>query len=251
MIAGRSLVLFLLLSLTAILVACIPDSPIDRASGSGNVADAESLTPIPEDGLPGVPELQLRALSQNIERGANRVAVMISLGAGLHDRVELAGAGKVEWSDGEFSDALPVPGEALLVETRRSDPTGDVFPIRLYLTNVSWRIGTDDDAEITSEEIVTQWGAFPVLSIETASRPPGFRVTYQAAGQRWVSSAVVRRDGRVFDVEGRAESFDDEYRPVAGSLRFGPDFTDLEGDLPLSASVDVRVAIGEMEIDLN
>jgi hypothetical protein len=133
----------------------------------------------------------------------------------------------------------------------RSDPTGDVFPIRLYLTNVSWRIGTDDDAEITSEEIVTQWSAFPVLSIETASRPPGFRVTYQAAGQRWVSSATVRRDGRAYEVEGRSESFDDEYRPVAGSLRFGPDFTDLEEDLPLSASVDVRVAIGEMEIDLN
>lgn len=253
MTAGRWLLAVLTLVLVGSLIACVPESDLERASGGSGGDDdaARRLTPIPESSLPELPELELRVLSVELERGADRVAAVVTLGAGAEDRIELAGTGTIEWSDGEVTDALPMPAEELTVESRRDDPSGDVVPASLVLSNISWRPAFDPDAEITRDEIITEWGTFPVLSIENASRPPGFHLNYQAAGQRWVSRAEVRRSGPPEVATGSSGSFDDEFRPLTGSLRFGPEFDDLEADLPLPARVDIRVAVKEMRIELN
>jgi hypothetical protein len=251
MMPGRALFCVLVLVAAGTLAACVPESDLERASGGRNSdRNFGSLTPIPEDGLPAVPDLQLRVLSIDTERSASRVAIMVSLGAGIDDRIEFAGTGTVEWSDGETSNALPIPGGDLLIESRRTDASGEAVPLTLNLANVTWKAGTDENAEIASDQIVTEWGSFPVLSIETASRPPGYWMNYQAVGQRWISRAQVRWDGRVYVADGSAGSFDEDFRPITGSLRFGTEFDDMESDLPLRASVDVRVAIPELSLDL-
>jgi hypothetical protein len=251
MSTGRVTLILLGTMLILLLAACVPESDLERAPG-GRVAENEdlTLTPIPEEELPEIAGLELRVAGVSIHRSAGRVTAEISLIAGIDARVEIAGAAKVEWSDGEVSDALPLPVETLLIESRRSDSSETAVPVRLHLTRLSYLAGTDVHGEMTPDEIVTEWGSFPILSVEQARRPPGWDVTYQAAGQRWISRLEVIHEGRHRPADGEAAPFADGFRPTTGTLHFGLEYEDFEGDLPLVTRVDVRVAVPEVEVEL-
>lgn len=231
------------------IAACVPESDIERVGGSsGDDADIEM---IPEDDLAEIDELQLRLLSLDTYRRAGRVAVEIAIGAGSNDDIRLADTARVEWSDGETTSALPLPGANIIIETSRSDPDEELVPVRVYLSHVTRFVGTDTDAEITSDEIVTEWGTFPVLDIERGQRPPGWKMEYQAAGTRWISEArLIDDEGRYRYGDNEDLQFSSEFVPVSAVLRFGTEFSDLEGDLPMRAEIDIRQAIPEMALDL-
>ena len=237
-----------LLALT-ILSGCVPDSDLDRVSGNGR-DDANNLTPIAEDELPAPPELEVRVLGVDIHRTGGRVAAEIAVAGAPGDDMRLGEIARVEWSDGEVFDAVPRMAEGIIIESRRSDPDENLVPVRVYLSSVTRRLGTDENARITPDEIVTEWGTFPVLDIQRVNRPPGWRVDFQAAGQRWVTDGHVWHEGRVREFEGEDVSFNEEFRPVSGSIRFDHRIEDLAAELPLDAEVDVRIAVPEMTIDL-
>jgi hypothetical protein len=242
--------LLLLLSFSLFTGACVPQTDIEREAG--NIANDEErdITPIPEEDLPDVEELVVRVLSMETVRGGGRVSVEIALGGETGDDIRLADTARVEWSDGEITDALPHPGANIIIEAGRSDPDEVLEPVRVYLSNVTRSIGTDSEAEVTAEEIVTQWGTFPVLGIEEAQRPPGWRLEFQAAGQRWISEVRVREDGLVRTGEGEDLTFDEDFTPLSAVLRFGTAIEDLEGALPLPAEAELRYAIPEVEVEL-
>lgn len=251
-----SFITMLLIVSVLVLAACVPESNLESAPGGANDISAEereeiaSLTPIPESELPELPPLELDVGTVDVTKAAGNITAEITLDAEDRDNLQFAGVSEVEWSDGEVSNALLLTDEGTIFEARRADPGNDVYPVTLQLNKVSRSVGTDADAEITADAITTQWGTFPVLSIEEASRPNGWHLNYQAAGNRWVSSAAIRRDMALLNLEGSAEAFNPEYRPLLGSLRFGPEFTELEPELPLPAGVEVREAIRELRIDL-
>jgi hypothetical protein len=248
---NRRLVFVLLLALLSLIfAACVPETDLERAAGGRGNDPAADLTPIPEDGLLEVDELQLRVLSIEIRRRGGRVSAEIAIAGGPRDDIRLADTARVEWSDGEITNALPRPGANIVIDGSRNDPDGTLEPVRVYLSNVTRFVGTDEDAEFTIDGIVTQWGTFPILEIDRGSRPPGWKVAYQAAGQRWVTEARVFQNGRVRygDVEGL--SFNDDFAPVSATLRFGTEIEDFEDALPLRAEVDIRYAVPEIAVDL-
>jgi hypothetical protein len=241
----------LLLLLSLFIVACVPESDLEQV-GRTSDNDDHGLSLIPEDDLPEISELQLRVLSIETSRGGGRVAVEIAIGAGNNDEVRLADTAQVEWSDGEVTNALPLPGANILIESGRGDPDEVLEPVRVHLSNVTWHIGTDENAEVTPDEIITEWGTFPILDIELNRRPPaGWNVEYQAAGQRWVSEVRMREeDGRLRTGEYDDLIFNEDLTPISAVLQFGLEFEDLEETLPLPAEADLRQAIPEMTLDL-
>lgn len=240
----------LLLGLSLLIAACVPETDLEREAGSTRSEDEIDLTPVPEDELPEVEELELRVLGMDELRAGGRVSFDIAIAGEQGDDVRLADTARVEWSDGEMSDALPVPGEDIILQVTRSDPDEVLEPVRVYLSHVTWHVGTDSEAEITREGIVTQWGTFPVLGIEEGRRPPGWKLEFQAAGQRWVSEARAREDGLVRTGEDEDLTFTEDFMPVSAVLRFGTNIDDLEESLPLPAEVDIRYAIPEIELEL-
>jgi hypothetical protein len=242
-------VLLLTLVFALISAACVPETDLERVGSTSNNDDHE-LIPISEDDLPEVGELELRVLSLDTIRGGGRVAVEIAIGAGSNDDIRLADTARVEWSDGEITNALPLPGANILIESGRGDPDESLEPVRVYLSNVTWHIGTDESAEVTPDEIITELGTFPVLDIDLGRRPPGWKIEYQAAGQRWVSEVRLRDDGRVRTGEYDDLVFNEDFIPISAVLQFGLEFEDLEEALPLPAEVDVRQAISDMTLDL-
>jgi hypothetical protein len=249
MTARRVFPLVLVL-MSALIAACVPETDLERVGSAGSNDDTE-LTPIPEDDLPDVHDLEIRVLSIDTHRRAGRVAVEIALAGGSGDDIRLADTARVEWSDGEISNALPLPGANILIESGRSDPDEALEPVRVYLSHVTRHIGTDTDAEVNNDEIITQWGTFPVLGIEPGRRPPGWKLAYQAAGQRWVSEArLIDPEGRVRIGESEDLTFDEDFLPISAVLRFGTAIEDLEEALPMPAEVEVRQAIPEMTVEL-
>lgn len=248
--ARRVIPVLLLLALTLLIAACVPESDLERVGGSDSDDDSE-LTPIPDDDLPPVDDLELRVLSLDTHRTGGRVAVEIAIGAGSNDDVRLADTARVEWSDGEITDALPLPGANIIIEAGRSDSDGMLDPVRVHLSSVTRHVGVDEDAEVTIDEIITSWGTFPVLDIEPGRRPPGWKLEYQAAGQRWVSEArLIDEEGRVQVGESEDLAFANDFRPVSAVLRFGTAVEDLEEELPRPAEVEVRQAIPEISVNL-
>jgi hypothetical protein len=189
-------------------------------------------------------------LSIDVYRTGGRVSTEIAISGGSGDDIRLADTARVEWSDGEITSALPLPAANILIEAGRSDSDGVLEPVRVYLSNVTRHVGTDTEAEVTADEIVTRWGTFPVLDIEPGQRPPGSKLEYQAAGQRWVSEARLIDEGRFRYAEVEGLSFDDDFVPVSAVLRFGTEFEDLEGALPLPAEIEVRQAVKEYTLEL-
>jgi hypothetical protein len=244
-------VLFCLLLMTSMLVvsACVPESDIERVAGTSS--DDTDLELIPDEDLPEINELQLRLLSLETYRRAGRVAVEIAIGAGSNDDIRLADTARVEWSDGEITNALPLPGANVIIESSRSDRDEDLYPVRVYLSHVTRFVGTDTDAEVTADEIVTSWGTFPVIDIDRGQRPPGWKMEYQAAGNRWIAEArLIDDEGRFRYGDSEDLQFTSEFLPVSAVLRFGTEFTDLEDALPMRAEVDIRQAIPDMELEL-
>ena len=251
--AIRVVPILLVLSLALVVAACVPESDMERAPGGGGSDDQDlaDLTPIPEEDLPELTDFELGVGTVDLRRGGNRVTAEIGLSASRDANVRIAGLGEMEWSDGEVTELVPMDGVEMRVESRRSDSSGVAEPVSIVLTNVSRTVGEDSEAEVTHDEIITQWGTFPITSIESASRPPGWRVHYQAAGQRWVSHVVLRYDSRVVDGDGSVGPFASNYRPQTGSLRFHAGIIDdLESSLPLPAEVEVREAIPRIELDV-
>ena len=242
---------FVLLSLTVLIAACVPETDLERVGGTADNDDFEH-TPIPEDDLPEVEDLELRVLSIETRRTGGRVSVEIAIGgAGTDDEIRLADTARVEWTDGEITDALPLPGANIIIEAGRSDSDGVLEPVRVHLSNVTRYLGVDEDAEVTTEQITTEYGEFPVLGIEEGRRPPGWKLEFQAAGQRWVSEATLIDDqGRHRTGESEDLIFTDEFAPISAVLRFGTEIEDLEEALPMNAEVEVRQAITEMTLDL-
>jgi hypothetical protein len=251
MIARRLLPAFLLLTFSLFLAACVPETDLERIGGTSSNDDSE-LTPIPENDLPDVDDLELRVLSIDTHRTGGRVAVEIAIGgAGSGDDVRLADTAQVEWSDGELSDALPLPGANIIIEAGRSDSDGELEPVRVHLSNVTRHLGVDEDAEVTSDEIISEFGEFPVIEIEEGRRPPGWKLEYQAAGQRWVAKAtLIDEQGRHRIGESEDLIFTEEFAPISAVLRFGTEIEDLETALPMTAHIEVRQAIPEMTVDL-
>lgn len=239
----------LLVASMLVLAACVPESDIERVAGTSS--DDTELDLIPEADLPEIDDLQLRLLSLETYRRAGRVAVEIAIGAGSHDDIRLADTARVEWSDGEITNALPLPGANIIIESSRSDRDEEFFPVRVYLSHVTRFVGTDTDAEVTADEIITSWGTFPVIDIERGQRPPGWKMTYQAAGDRWVGEArLIDDEGRYRYGDSEDMHFTSEFLPVSAVLRFGTEFTDLEDALPMRAEIDIRQAIPNMELEL-
>jgi hypothetical protein len=245
----RHILPVLLLLMPLVLAGCVPESDLERVAGT-NSGDTNDLTAIPEDDLPDVEDLELRVMSVDIYRSGGRVSTEIAISGGSGDDIRLAEAARVEWSDGEITNALPLPAANILIEAGRSDSEGVLEPVRVYLSNVTRHVGTDTEAEVTVDEIVTRWGSFPVLDIERAQRPPGWKLEFQAAGQRWVSEARLIDEGRFRYGEAEDVSFDDDFAPVSAVLRFGTEFEDLESALPLPAEIEVRQAVREYTLDL-
>jgi hypothetical protein len=240
----------LLVLLTVLLAACVPETDIERVGGTSSEEDLD-LTMIPESGLPDIEELQLRVLSIDTHRTGGRVAVEIAIGGGSGDNIRLADNARVEWSDGEITDALPLPGANIIIEAGRSDSDGVLSPVRIYLSNVTRLVGVDEEAEVTGDEIITEWGSFPVIGIEEGRRPPGWKLEYQAAGQRWVSQATLIDDqGRHRVGNSEDLTFNEDFAPLTAVLRYGTEIDDLESALPMPARVEVRQAIPEMTLDL-
>jgi hypothetical protein len=245
----RVLTFLLLLASVLVISACVPESDIERVAGTSSNDNDIELTP--DDALPEIDELQLRLLSLETFRSAGRVAVEIAIGAGSHDDIRLADTAQVEWSDGEITDALPLPGANIIIETSRSDPDEVLEPVRIYLSNVTRHVGTDSEAEVTSEEITTQWGTFTVLGIDRTARPPGWKMEYQAAGSRWIGEArLIDDDGRYRYGDNEDLQFTSEFVPVSAALQFGTEISNLEDALPMRAEVDIRQAIPDMVLDL-
>lgn len=245
----RMIPVLLLLALSLLIVACVPETDLERVAGTSS--NDRDLTPIPDEDLPEIDELELRILSLDTYRTGGRVAVEIAIAGARGDDIRLADTARVEWSDGEITNALPRPGANIIVEATRSDPDDALTPVRVYLSNVTRHVGVDENAEVTNDEIITQWGTFPVLGIEEARRPPGWKLEYQAAGQRWVSEArLIDDEGRVRVGESEDFTVDNDFRPLFAVLRFGTAIEDLEAALPMSAHVEVRQAIPEMTVDL-
>lgn len=232
------------------LAACVPESDLEQAAGNSPGEDAAELTPIPEDELPDLPDVDIRVQGVSVQHGAAETVAEISVSAGLSADLELADIARVEWSDGEVVNALPLEGESVVIESRRNDPDGELEPVRLILSNLTWLAGTDPEAEIRSDEIETEWGTFPVLEIESVNRPPGWKLRYQAAGQRWVSRVQAYENGLARNAGDEDLTFDEDFRPVTAALQFNHEVEDLEAALPLPAEVDVRVAIPEVTLDL-
>ena len=250
MTARRLIPVLFLLAFSMLLTACVPESDLERVGGVGN-DDTGDITPIAEDGLPEIDELELRVLSVDTHRTGGRVAVEIAIAGGSRDDIRLADTARVEWNDGEITDALPRPGANILIEARRTDSDGVLEPVRVHLSNVTRHVGVDEEAEVTNDEIITRWGSFPVLGIEVGRRPPGWKLEYQAAGHRWVSEArLIDEQGRVRTGEIEDLTFDDAFVPISAVLRFGTAIEDLEAALPMPAEVEVRQAIAEMTVDI-
>lgn len=238
------------LPLLVFIAACVPESDIEQAAGDRPGEEAAELTPIPEEELPDLPDVDVRVQSVSVQHGAGEAVAEISVTAGSSADLDLADTARVEWSDGEVVDALPIDGESVVIESRRNDPDGVLEPVRLILSDISWQVGTDPEAEIDRDAIQTEWGSFPVLEIESVNRPPGWKLRYQAAGQRWVSAVRAYENRRARDARSEDLTFDDDFRPVTAALRFDHEVEDLEAALPLPAEVDVRVAVPEIELDL-
>lgn len=241
----------LLLALTVFIAACVPETDLERV-GETAENDDSGLTPISEDGLPGIDDLELQTTSVDTTRSGGQVLVEIAIsGAGTDDEIRLADTAQVEWSDGETTDALPLPGANITIESGRSDADEVLEPVRVHLSNVTARVGVDTDAEVTNDEIITEFGTFPVIKIEEGRRPPGWKLEYQAAGQRWVSEAtLIDEMGRHRTGESEDLTFTEEFSPISAVLRFGTEIEDLEEALPMNAEVEVRHAITEMTLDL-
>lgn len=246
----RRLLSCLLLAASMLVVAaCVPETDIERVAGTSS--DDTELELIPEADLPEIDELQLRLLSLDTYRRAGRVAIEIAIGAGSHDDIRLADTARVEWSDGEITNALPLPGANIIIESSRSDRDEEFYPVRVYLSQVTRFVGTDTDAEVTADQIVTSWGTFPVIEIERGQRPPGWKMEYQAAGDRWVAEArLIDDEGRYRYGDSEDLHFTSEFVPISAVLRFGTEFTDLEDALPMRAEIDIRQAIPDMELEL-
>jgi hypothetical protein len=247
---ARRVIPLLLLLMSFLIAACVPETDLERVGSTSNNDNSE-LTPISDEDLPEIEDLELRLLSIDTHRRGGRVAVEIAIGAGSDDEIRLADTARVEWSDGEITDALPLPGANILIESVRSDPDEVLVPVRVYLSSVTRHVGTDHEAEVTSEEIITRWGTFPVLDIDLNRRPPGWKLEFQAAGHRWVSEARLRQeDGRIRTGEGDDLVFNEDFVPITAALQFGLEIEDLEEALPLPAEIDVRQAIPEMMLEL-
>lgn len=239
------------LLLCVLLVACVPETDIDRAAGEQAGDESGDLTPIPESDLPEIPDPEFRVMNVTVQRGGGLTVAEVSIGARSGSSLELADIARVEWSDGEVVDALPLETEGLVVESRRSDPDEALEPVRVVLEDVTYALGTDEAAEIRDGEIETQWGTFPVLDIYSTNRPPGWKLEFQAIGQRWISEAVAYEGRRARDADGADLTFTEEFRPVMAALQFDHQVQDLEEAMPMQAEVDVRVAVPEVALDLS
>ncbi len=251
MSARRLIPLFALLTLTVLIAACVPETDLERVGGTADDAEFE-VTPIAEEDLPEVEDLELRVTSIDTARTGGRVSVEIAIsGTGTHDQVRLADTAQVEWSDGEVTDALPLPGANIIIEAGRIDSEEVLEPVQVHLSNVTWHLGVDEEAEVSVDEIVTEYGTFPVLGIEQGRRPPGWKLEFQAAGQRWVSEAtLIDEQGRHRTGESEDLTFTRDFVPISAVLRFGTEIEDLEEALPMRAEVEVRQAIPETSLDL-
>lgn len=238
------------LVLMLLLAACVPETDIERAAGESVGDAAADLTPIPESDLPELEDVGFRVLGVNVRRGAGETVAEMSVGARNGTDLELADIPRVEWSDGEIVDALPTEGEGLIIESRRTDPEGTLEPVWLILSSVTYALGTDRQAEIRADGIETEWGTFPVLEVDSTNRPPGWKLTFQAAGQRWIEDAQAYEDSTLREAEGSDLTFTEDFRPVTAALQFDHQIEDLEEAIPLPAEVDIRVAVPEVTLDL-